>query len=65
MANPILTPKIIKLMVGFGNYLSSDERKKSFTKAENSPPLAERLKSVHDNDLANFLNKEKITAKIN
>ena len=65
MAKTILTPKIIKLMVGFGNYLSSKERKESFPKSENSPPVSERLKSVHDNDLANFFNKEKITAKIN
>lgn len=65
MAKTVLTPKIIKIMVGFGNYLNSEERKKSFPKSENSPPVAERLKLVHDNDLANFLNKEKITAKIN
>lgn len=30
MAKTVLTPKIIKLMVGFGNYLSSEERKSLF-----------------------------------
>lgn len=42
-----------KMLVEFGNYLLSDERKERFRQVSKSN-LKERLSKVHDADLANF-----------
>ena len=49
-----------KDLVSFGKYLLSDERTEKIVnhpEASKMPPVKERLKMIHDTDLANWLEK--------
>lgn len=51
-----------KDLVEFGNYLLSEERKKSFSENPNFPNgelLEERLSEVHHADVENFIERNK------
>ena len=43
-------------LVGFGNYLISNEREEFYKKEKSSLPLKDRLKQVNDTDLKNYFN---------
>ena len=43
-------------LVGFGNYLLSNEREEFYKKEKHTSPLKDRLKQVNDTDLKNYFN---------